>query len=166
MNKHHLICDTTLLLYLDRIGQTPLLRTFFEPIAVSQQVRLELDTGRLLKPDTIDASQLGWVSLVSVEQSELDALPPNRLGRGEQSVIAYARSRQGYWAGLDDYQARLLAERLGLKVVGVIGVLLRAKRAGLILAVQPHLVALQMAGFRLTEGLYRETLRLADERDS
>ena len=165
MNKHPLVCDTTLLLYLDRIGQARLLCTFFEPIVVPEQVRLELDMGRLLRPDTINPSRFGWVLLISIDQSELDALPPNRLGRGEQAVIAYARSRQGYWVGLDDHQARTLAEHLGLKVVGIIGVLLRAKRADLILAVRPHLDALQVAGFRMAEGLYQEALRLAGEKD-
>ena len=139
----------TLLLYLDRIGQMRLLRTFFEPVCVPEMVRLELDMGRLLRPDTLEPSRLGWISLVSVDQRGLDTLPPNRLGQGEQAVIAYAKSQQGYWVGLDDRQARMLAEHLGLKVVGIIGVLLRAKKAGLISSVPPRLDALQAAGFRL-----------------
>ena len=60
----------------------------------------------------------------------MDALPPNRLGEGERSVIAYAKSHEGYWAGLDNLQARTLAEALGLKVVGVIGVLFQGEGSG------------------------------------
>jgi len=111
MDKQPLVCDTTVLLYLDRIGQLCLLQALFEPVCVPEPVRLELAMGRLLRPDTIDPSQLNWITPVSVDQSELDALPPNRLGRGERAVIAYARSRAGYWVGSDDRQARLLAER-------------------------------------------------------
>jgi len=159
-----LVCDTTLLLYLNRIGQTSLLCALFEPIHVPKPVGLELDMGRLLRPDTIDPSQMECLSPVSVDQSEMDALPPNRQGRGERAVIAYARSHQGCWVGLDDHQARMLAERLGLKVVGIVGVLLRAKQVGLISAVQPHLDALQAVGFRLADNLYQEALRLADEK--
>ena len=166
MNRHPLVCDTTLLLYLDRIGQMRLVSSFFEPVCVPELVRLDLDMGRLLRPDTLDPSRLGWVSLVSVDQRELDTLPPNRLGRGEQAVIAYAKSQLGYWVGLDDRQARMLAEHLGLKVVGIIGVLLRAKKARLASSVRPHLDALQAAGFRLADDLYQEALRLADEKDS
>jgi len=164
MDKHPLVCDTTVLLYLDRIGQLRLLQTLFEPVCVPEPVRLELAMGRLLRPDTVNPSQLDWITPVSVDQGELDALPPNRLGRGERAVIAYARSQKGYWAGLDDHQARTLAERLELKVVGVIGVLIRAKRAGLIPAVGPYLDALQTAGFRLVSELYQEALRLAGEK--
>ncbi len=51
----------------------------------------------------------------------------------------------------------------GLKVVGTIGVLLRAKNAGLILTVRPLLDNLQVAGFRLGLDLYEEALQLAGE---
>ena len=163
MNKHPLVCDTTLLLYLDRIGQILLLHTLFDPIYVPEPVRLELHMGRSLRPDTINPDQLGWITAVSVDQHELDVLPPNRLGRGERAVIAYAQSHSGCWMGSDDRQARLLAERLGLKVVGVIGVLIRAKRADLIPAVRPLLDALQLTGFRLGHELYQEALRHAGE---
>lgn len=163
MNKHPLVCDTTLLLYLGRIGEIQLLPALFEPIYVPEVVRLELDMGRLLRPDTIDPVQHGWIQSVTISRSELEALPPNRLGRGEQAVIAYALSRPGHWVGLDDQQARLLAESLGLKVVGCVGVLIRAKRANLIPAVQPLLTALWSAGFHLAPELYREALRLVNE---
>ena len=59
----------------------------------------------------------------------------------------------------------MLAEHLGLKVVGIIGVLLRAKKASLVSSVRPHLDALQAAGFRLADDLYQKALRLADEKD-
>jgi predicted nucleic acid-binding protein len=163
MDKQALVCDTTVLLYLDRIGQLNLLQALFEPVCVPEPVRLELAMGRLLRPDTIDPSQLNWITPVSVDQSEVDALPPNRLGRGERAVIAYAQSHASHWVGSDDRQARLLAEHLGLKVVGTIGILIRAKRVGLISAVRPYLDSLQKAGFRLVPELYQEALRLTSE---
>ncbi len=99
----------------------------------------------------------------SVFQPDMDTLPPNRLGVGERAVIAYVRSHAGYSAGLDDRQARLLAERMGLTVVGTIGVLLRAKEADLIPAVRPLLDTVQSEGFRLGIDLYQAALRLAGE---
>jgi predicted nucleic acid-binding protein len=65
--------------------------------------------------------------------------------------------------GLDDYQARQLAELLDLHVIGTPGVLLRAKRAGLLPLVRPELDALKAQGFRLTIDLYRDVLALAEE---
>lgn len=164
MARQPLVCDTTLLLYLDRIGQIGLLHALFEPVCMPEPVRLELDMGRLLRSDTINPDQFSWIIAVSADQNELDTLPSNRLGRGERAVIAYAKSHADYLAGLDDRQARLLAERLEIRAVGVIGILIRARKAGLIPAVRPLLDDLQTAGFHLTRELYRETLQITGEK--
>ncbi len=163
MSERPLVGDTTVLLYLNRIGQLHLLRALFAPVCVLDLVRLELDMGRLLRPDTVDPRRPGWISTVSVSQDEMDALPPNRLGEGERAVIAYAMSHEGYLAGLDDRQARTLAEAVGLKVVGIVGILFRAKGVGLVPTVRPQLDALRLAGFRITEDLYQGSLQLAGE---
>jgi len=158
-----LSCDTSILLYLGRIGQLDLLPALFEAAFVPVQVVLELDMGRLLRADTVDPRQLTWATLIEVPQKEIEKLPPNRLGPGERSVIAYTRLHGHCLAGLDDRLARLLAEGLGLKVIGVVGILLKGKRAGLIPLVQPLLDQLREAGFRLRDDVYREALRLAGE---
>jgi len=161
--KRSLVCDTTLLLYLGRIGQADLLPALFEPIVVPEVVVSELDMGRLVRRDSINPRRLNWITTVPVPQSDMDALPPNRLGIGERAVIAYARSHSAYLAGLDDHQARQLAERIGLTVVGTIGVLLKAKQASLIPAIRAPLDAVQSEGFRLGIDLYQDVLRLAGE---
>ncbi len=73
--------------------------------------------GRLMRRDTVDPREYDWANLVSVTRSEIDQLPPNRLGMGERAVIAYAQAYNRDIVGLDDYQARMLGERMGLKVV-------------------------------------------------
>jgi predicted nucleic acid-binding protein len=161
--KQAIVCDTTVLLYLGRIGQADLLSELFSSIYVPEPVMLELDMGRLLRPDTIDPRTLAWATSVSVSQTMIDDLPPNRLGAGERAVIAYARTRDGYVAGLDDLRARQLAESVGLKVVGTLGTLLRAKRAGLLSTVQPLIDDAIAQGFRLNPELYRDALALAGE---
>jgi predicted nucleic acid-binding protein len=104
--KRPIVCDTTVLLYLGRIDQIDLLPTLFDPILVPELVVLELDMGRLLRRDTVDPRVLPWATLVSVSQVMIDSLPPNRLGPGEQAVIAHANAHQGTVAGLDDLRAR------------------------------------------------------------
>ena len=66
-------------------------------------------------------------------------------------------------AGLDDFRARQLAEELGLNVVGTLGVLLRAKRSGLLPAVKPTMDDVVSQGFRLAPDLYQAVLELAGE---
>ena len=163
MRERSLSCDTSILLYLGRIGQLHLLPALFDAAFVPNQVVLELDMGRLLRADTVDPRQLTWATLIEVSGEEIDNLPPNRLGPGERSVIAYALLHDHCLAGLDDRLARLLAEELGLEVIGVVGILLKSKRANLIPLVRPFLDQLRGAGFRLRDDVYQEALRLAGE---
>ena len=163
MHEQSLVCDTSLLLYLGRMENENLLHVLFEKVYVTEQVALELDAGRLLRSDTINPRLFDWITLISISQGKIDTLPPNWLGIGEQSVIAYAKIHANCVAGLDDRQARVLAEQLSLKVVGVIGILLKAKRAGLLSSVRPFLEIAQAHGFRMAKELYAEAVRLAGE---
>lgn len=78
-------------------------------------------------------------------------------------MIAYAKAHGCDVVGLDDLQARTLAERVGLSVVGTLGVLLLAKKRALIASVRPLLDAVLDQGFRLGSAMYRDVLRLAEE---
>jgi predicted nucleic acid-binding protein len=65
---------------------------------------------------------------------------------------------------LDEHEARRAAARLGLNVLGVLGVLLAAKVSGELDQVRPWLDALrQQAGFFLSEALYQAVLGKASE---
>ncbi|MCX7855016.1 MAG: DUF3368 domain-containing protein [Anaerolineae bacterium] len=130
---------------------------------IPEPVVLELDAGRLLRSDTVNPRQLEWATIVVVTDEQMAALPPNRLGPGERSVIAYARTGPNRIAGLDDARARSLAEELGLRAVGTIGVLLLARRSGQIPAVRPLLDAVRACGFHMDAELYHTALRLAGE---
>jgi predicted nucleic acid-binding protein len=54
---------------------------------------------------------------------------------------------------LDDKKARRIAKQLGLKVMGTVGLLLRAKKKGIVSEIKPMLDALQQADFRIHNGL-------------
>jgi predicted nucleic acid-binding protein len=64
---------------------------------------------------------------------------------------------------LDDALARRHAKVLGITLTGTLGILLDAKRRGLVPAVTPLVDDLQHAGFRLSEGTRSAVLRMAGE---
>lgn len=163
MSEQSMVSDTSLLLYLGRIGKLDVVPLLYREVCVPEKVIQELDSGRLLRGDTIDPRALDWITVVPVSQEDIDALPSNQLGIGEQSVITYAKIHAGYVAGLDDRLARLFAEQLGINVVGMIGGLLKAKRAGLISSLCPVLESARNQGFRMSKELYQEALLLAGE---
>ena len=65
---------------------------------------------------------------------------------------------------LDERRGREVAGQLGLRTIGILGLLLQAKSAGLLPAVRPVLDDLQReAGFWITEPLRQQLLSLAGE---
>jgi predicted nucleic acid-binding protein len=65
---------------------------------------------------------------------------------------------------LDEREGRHAAQRLELRVAGVVGLLLEAKSRSAVDEVRPHLDALRhKAGFCLSESVYHAALSLAGE---
>ena len=59
---------------------------------------------------------------------ELEELSGSEIGLGERAVISWAAVNRGFVAVLDDREARVIAQRLGVGVVGTVGVVLRLKK--------------------------------------
>jgi predicted nucleic acid-binding protein len=97
-------------------------------------------------------------ALVTALQRDLD--------RGEAETIVLALELGADLTLLDEKEGRHAARRLGLRIVGVVGILLEAKANGAIGTIRPYLRALrQTAGFYLSEPLYQHALSLAGESD-
>jgi predicted nucleic acid-binding protein len=88
------------------------------------------------------------------------------LDRGEAEAIALSLELGANLVLMDEWEGRRAAQRMGLRVVGVVGILLEAKPQQAIEHLRPHLDALrQTAGFYLSEPLYQHALALAGEND-
>ncbi len=85
------------------------------------------------------------------------------LGLGESQVIARALADRRE-AVVDDRAARRCAESLGLQVVGTVGIIASARKAGIISAARPLLDALLEQGLRLSPILLRAVLSELGER--
>jgi predicted nucleic acid-binding protein len=68
------------------------------------------------------------------------------LGAGESAVISLAAANSDAIAVLDDLAARRCAQAVGLKIVGTLGLVLMAKRAGVIPSASKALNAIIAAG--------------------
>ena len=85
------------------------------------------------------------------------------LGKGETEVISYAILNSGFYVIIDDAAARRCAKTLGVHSLGTLGVLLLAKRRGVIPSIKPALTALQDAGLWLGNDLTSMVLNEAGE---
>jgi predicted nucleic acid-binding protein len=108
-----------------------------------------------------------WIEQHAVRNRALVTALRRDLDRGEAETIALAMELGADLVLLDEKEGRHAARRLGLRVVGVVGILLEAKANGTVDAVRPHLDALrQRAGFYLSESVYQHVLVLAGENDA
>jgi predicted nucleic acid-binding protein len=85
------------------------------------------------------------------------------LGAGEREAISLGLEIRADLLILDDRPARRVAESLALTIIGTLGIILRAKRRGLLHLVRPSLDALVTQAFFMSPRLYREVLNLAGE---
>jgi hypothetical protein len=85
------------------------------------------------------------------------------LARGESEAIILAKELAADFVILDDARARQIAELQGLRVSGLLGLLVLAKERGLIEAVKPVLDEMVKAGFYAGEAVYRNVVEAACE---
>jgi predicted nucleic acid-binding protein/GNAT superfamily N-acetyltransferase len=91
---------------------------------------------------------------------------PGRLGDGEREAIALAMEVGAVAIVLDDRPARRAAEAAGLNVIGTLGLLLEAKRKGLVTRVRVEIDKLVATSFFLSRPLYERLLEMAGESDA
>jgi hypothetical protein len=145
------VCNSSCLIALARIGRLDILRASFKNVIIPSVVKKEI--GRTLN----------WVSVEQVKNRSAVNSLSTQLHDGESEVIAFAMERKNVIVVIDDKKARRIAKQLGLKVIGTVGLLLRAKKKGLIREIKPVMDALQQVDFRISDELYNEALRLAKE---
>lgn len=110
------------------------------------------------------AREAGWLQVSPLSDTSLPALLSADLHWGESEAIALARELRADRILLDEREARQVAARLGLRVTGVLGILLRAKETGAIPAIQPLIAALrENAGFFVSDDLEQKVLHEAGE---
>ena len=160
------VSNTSPLSNLAIIGGLNLLERQFNAVVTPDAVSKELN--RLEHPNARNAlhqaRQQGWlVEQVLTDSSFANVLSTN-LDRGEAEAIALAIEIKSDWILMDEREGRLVARQAGLKVAGVVGVLLKARNAGQIASLQDEVRHLRKeARFFITQDPEIEILRLAGE---
>jgi predicted nucleic acid-binding protein len=156
------ICDTSPIQYLHQIGHLQILPFLAGRIIVPVAVQEELATGYRAGVDLPDLKNLDWVTVQRPIGQRTLPLSAD-LGPGETEVLMIALESSDPIVVLDDGLARQFAESLNIRLTGTIGLLLDAKRAGLIETLTPLLDQLQSLRFRLSPHTRKTVLRLAGE---
>jgi predicted nucleic acid-binding protein len=145
------VTNSTCLIGLERIERLDILpqvfNTVFAPPAVAKEVRTSLD----------------WLKVQAVANPSVVIALRTQMDEGEAEAIALALELENVLLILDDKKARRVAQQMSLKVIGTVGMLLRAKRQGVIAEVKPLLLKLTEANFRISHRIIQAALRLSGE---
>jgi len=159
-----IVSNTSPLTNLAAIGQFELLRQLYGEVHIPSGVWAELNAQGHRWPGSDQVAAATWIQPHTVQNQTLVAALRRDLDLGEAESIALALELQADLILLDEKEGRHAAQRLGLRPVGVVGVLLEAKANGLVEKVGPYLETLrQIAGFYLSESFYQSVLTLANE---
>jgi predicted nucleic acid-binding protein len=156
------IVNASPLILLAKTGRLELLQLGGADVVVPETVVAEIEAGKDYDSASERIRQAAWLSIVSVP---VIPVPVQACGLdpGETAVLALAHGDSGAEVVLDDLAARRCAGRLQIPFLGTLGLVLTAKRLGVIQEARPLVDQLRQVGLYLDDELVEETLRRIGE---
>jgi uncharacterized protein len=152
-----IISNTSPLQYLFQLGMLHVLPALAVQVIIPPAVADELRVGRESGIHLPNPADLNWLVLRPPVRAFASRLVTD-LGPGETEVLMLAIEAADPIVIFDDMLARRMARSLGIRLTGALGLLIDAKRAGLIPAVSPLMDRLQSMHFRLSPIRERRSL--------
>ncbi len=155
------VSNSSVIIALARICRLDLLERLFGKILVPKIIWNEIAVeGRLGSEKIMKAS---FIRVEKVRNTRLTALLEEFVDTGESEAIVLALERNADLLLVDDRDARNLAKKLGLQVMGTLGVIALAKYKGLISKAKPIIDKLVESGFWISKKLLEEFLKELSE---
>ena len=148
-----------MLIYLERIGLLGLLPGIYGNVLIPEAVWSELARGSL----AVVAGPPPWLAVGVVADRRLVSELGAELDAGESEAIALALEQRADLLLIDEQMGREAATRLGIKITGLLGVLVIAKHRGMLPSVEPQIRALRAVDFWLSDELVERILRQVGE---
>ncbi len=153
------VSDAGPLIALGRLDLLHVLADLFLQVQVPEAVIKEC----MARPQNVDALRIRFaLDQQWLTQCEVTAVAVPGLALGECAAIARALEI-GAALVVDDRAARQHASVLGVSVIGTLGILVLAKRAGHVGAIGPLVAALRASGQRLSKTAVSQALAAVSE---
>lgn len=152
-----IVCDSSAIIALERIKHLWILEKLAEEIFIPPAVNKEIMSKK-------NFNLPSCFKIKAAENKFYVEEHRQHLHMGEIEAIALAREIKADLIILDDKMARKFAEKEGLRVSGLLALLIKAKEKGIVKQIKPIVDALKVNGFFVREDVYAEIMKLSDER--
>ena len=157
------VVNASPLIFLARAKRIDLLRVAGHQVVVPDVVVAEI-TRR--GPHDVTAVALesasSWIEIVHPKAIH-PVITAWDLGPGESSVLSWAKDHPPTEVIVDDLAARRCAAALGIQARGTLGLILVAKKRGIIHQARPVVESMRQSGMYLSERVMNRALALVDE---
>ena len=162
MRSSKAVINTSPWISLAVCGQTDLLKSLYKNILIPPAVKKEIIAGGKSRIGVRELENATWIQSVEVKDSEKVFLL-HELDRGEAEVIILAQEQSADEVIIDEKVARMHAQVFGIEVVGTLGLLLRARKRGLIHELRPLIDRILEGGIFISRDIVHDILREAGE---
>jgi len=156
------VSNASPIISLSKIKSLDLFPALYKKLFVPKAVFNEIVSYRD-RPGVSEITIANWVKTVEVSNHLAVQLLRQNLDAGESEAIVLGLELKANLLLIDEAKGRRVAQSQGLKSTGVVGMLVAAKKQGLIRKVTPLLNALIASGFRMSNELYQTAIILAKE---
>jgi len=156
------VSNTTPIISLLKLNRIEILQNLYTQIYIPFAVYKEIENGKS-KGFYKDLSEIEWINIVEIKDKQavkyfLD------IDAGEAEAIVLATELNANLILLDEKLGRFHAKHAELKVTGTIGVLIKAKKTGLIKELKPLLDELIEKDVWISDSLKDEVIRRVGEK--
>ena len=159
------VSDTGPIIGLAKANRLSLLKNLFEKVLIPPMVRKELFAKTGDEAELIDNALTDFIQVSEINPvDETAKLILEGLSEGERQAIGVAASMENDVILLiDDRAGRQAAEKLNIRITGLVGVLLMAKERGLIKSVVDVIEEIRNNGYWLSNSLVDIAKQLSGE---
>lgn len=162
-----IISDTSPITNLAGINQLNLLHRLYGSVIIPLAVYNEMVGIGKVVPGTVEVQTLSWIKTQAVSDKQQVVIlqeSQETIDLGEAEAIVLALEMNAHLLLMDERRGRAVAQELGLTIVGLLGILVQAKKSNLIPAVKPLMDQLiETMDFRISSQLYQAILKATDE---
>ncbi len=156
------VVNASPLILLSKVDHLDLLQVGVDEVIVPDRVIDEIRAHGATDLTVQAIQNTAWLRIVPTPTRSATVASWN-LGDGESSVLAVALGESAAQVVLDDLAARRRAVRLGLTVLGTVGIVLLARQNGSIPAARPIIEELRRIGMYLSDEFVKRIYALVGE---